>query len=278
MRFLQIALVGSFSLVAVGSTQVFTLNPAADALLSAANPALNYGGAGAFGVAASGLPKGEFNALLRFDLGLAVANFNALYGAGFWSIQAVTLTLTAAAPNNALFNGQGAGPGGSNVNFAGQFALTWLPQDAWVEGNGTPSGPSTTGVNHNQLASLRSPADEALGIFRLFRSDDGQRGLCPRADARFCRRYDGGSGGDFPGFPGRCGRGDAGEFARGGGGDATDAHGAGRAGAGERGARGLRAAAVGGPAAQDAGLLSPAKLGHGPKGRRKSYDFYIETS
>jgi len=165
MRFLRIALAGSFSLVAVGSTQVFTLNPAADALLSAANPALNYGGAGAFGVAASGLPKGEFNALLRFDLGLAVANFNALYGAGFWSIQAVTLTLTAAAPNNALFNGQGAGPGGSNVNFAGQFALTWLPQDAWVEGNGTPSGPSTTGVNHNQLASLRSPADEALGTF-----------------------------------------------------------------------------------------------------------------
>lgn len=165
MKFLFSALTFA-AVTSVGTLgQIISLNPAADAFLSAANPNANFGGAGSLAVSASGLPKGEFASLLRFDLAPAVTSFDALYGAGFWSIQSITLTLTATAPNNAIFNGNGAGPGGSNVNSAGQFSLQWLPNDAWIEGSGTPQAPGATGVTFSTLPTLVSGADETLGIF-----------------------------------------------------------------------------------------------------------------
>ena len=90
-----------------------TLNPAADAFVTAGPTGNlsgnNYGAAGALSVAASGLAKGEFQSVLRFDLSGAKTSFNSQFGAGQWSIQSITLSLTATAPNNAIFNASAAG-------------------------------------------------------------------------------------------------------------------------------------------------------------------------
>ena len=64
----------------------FSLASSADAMLSSSQPANNYGGAGAFAVAAPGLPKGEFQSLVQFDLSPAKASFDAALGAGNWTL------------------------------------------------------------------------------------------------------------------------------------------------------------------------------------------------
>lgn len=132
-----------------------TMNPVADAFVSSAQPNGNFGAAGALSVAASGLPQGEFQTLIRFDTAPAVAAFNATYGAGNWVITNISLTLTSASPNNPIFNA--AAPG--------VLALRWMQNDSWVEGAGGPSAPSPTGINFNTLPSFLSPGDEALGNF-----------------------------------------------------------------------------------------------------------------
>ena len=142
-------------------------NPTQDALVTAANPTSNYGGAGALGAAAAAvLPQGEFDSLLQFNLAAAKASFDSAFGAGLWAIDGMTLQLTATAPNNSIFNGFGAGPGATNINFAGQFAVKWMQNDSWTEGNGTPASASTTGgVTFSTLPIFVSGADESLGIF-----------------------------------------------------------------------------------------------------------------
>src|SRR6266850_128005 len=99
----------------------FTLNPSADAFVSANQSGNNYGGAGALSVAAPGLSKGEFQSVLRFDLSGAKSTFDNQFGAGQWSIQSITLQLTAAPPNNAIFN----------ASAAGQFTVSWMQNDGW---------------------------------------------------------------------------------------------------------------------------------------------------
>src|SRR5262245_27706428 len=105
-----------------------TFNPTQDAFVSSANSTNNYGKAGALLVNAVGLPKGEFDSLLEFNLASAKSTFDSTFGAGQWTIQSITLQLTSASPNNALFN---------SPNAAGQFTLTWMLNDSWVEGTGT---------------------------------------------------------------------------------------------------------------------------------------------
>src|SRR4051812_32101343 len=56
--------------------------PPADTLLFAAEPGQNYGGAGAVAIAGTGSPQGEFQSLIKFDLGPARAAFDAAYGVG----------------------------------------------------------------------------------------------------------------------------------------------------------------------------------------------------
>ena len=46
---------------------------------------------------------------MRFDLANARTAFDIQFGAGQWSIQSITLSLTAASPNNAIFNSSAAG-------------------------------------------------------------------------------------------------------------------------------------------------------------------------
>lgn len=148
---------------------ILTLNPTADAFVTTGpvNDLINnnYGGAGALAVSAAGLAKGEFQTVLRFDTSSVVASFDSTFGAGLWQIDALTLTFNAQTPNNAIFNGNGAGPGGSNVNYAGQFTIDWMQNDGWTEGTGTPAAPTTTGLTYATLASFLDGADVALGTF-----------------------------------------------------------------------------------------------------------------
>ena len=177
---LHVLLLASFGFAGIASAATFSLNPTADAFVSS-NTALNalgtatisnsnYGAAGAIGAAAAGLPKGEFDSLLKFDLSSAKASFDATFGAGLWAINSMSLQLTLASPGNAIFNGNGAGAGGTNINFAGSFAMKWMQNDSWVEGAGTPSAPTLatgtgSGITFSALPSFLSGPDELLGSF-----------------------------------------------------------------------------------------------------------------
>lgn len=132
-----------------------SVNPTADAFVSGANPANNYGAAGALSAAAAGLSNGEFQSVMRFDSSSAKATFDGQYGAGNWTVQSVSLRLTAAAPNNAIYN----------ASAAGTFSASWMQNDSWVEGTGTPMAPTTTGITFNTLPSFLGPSDAALGSF-----------------------------------------------------------------------------------------------------------------
>jgi hypothetical protein len=135
--------------------QSVSLNPVADAFVTSAEPSGNYGGAGAFGVSGPGLPNGELQALLRFDLASAKSSFDAALGPGNWLLSSATLQLAAASQNNPIFNTSGAG----------QFSATWLENDSWNEGSGSPSSPGISGVTWNSLPSFLSPGDQSLGTF-----------------------------------------------------------------------------------------------------------------
>jgi len=138
----------------------FTLNPSADAFVTTGPTANlsgnNYGGAGALSVAAPGLPQGQFQSVLRFDLSTARTSFDTQFGAGQWSIQSITLSLTATSPNNAIFNSSAAG----------QFGVSWMQNDSWTEGSGTPAAQTTTGITYTSLTgTIIGGGDEALGTF-----------------------------------------------------------------------------------------------------------------
>src|SRR5262245_15037090 len=89
-------LLGNGLAVAHGAS--FSTNATIDAFVTTgptANlSANNYGGAGSISLAAPGLPQGEFQSVLQFNLSGAFSSFNSTFGAGQWSIQSVTLQLT----------------------------------------------------------------------------------------------------------------------------------------------------------------------------------------
>src|SRR5437867_2202201 len=153
----------------LGCGAVVNLNPSADAFVTtgpANNLATNnYGGGGSVALSAPGSSKGEFQTVLRFDTSTAKTSFDALYGPGGWTLQSVTLQLTAATVNNAIFN----------ANTAGSFALSWMQNDSWVEGSGTPSAPGTVGITYDTLQStfINPGSDEALGTFSYNGSSSG---------------------------------------------------------------------------------------------------------
>src|SRR5262245_43066598 len=86
-----------------GSAATFTLNPTADAFVTSGPTGNlstnNYGGAGALSIAAPNLPNGEFQSVLQFGLAGAKSSFDTQFGAGQWSVQSVTLSLTGVGPN-----------------------------------------------------------------------------------------------------------------------------------------------------------------------------------
>ena len=140
----------------------------ADAFLATGSPenpegtdltGLNFGGAGTLVVAPAASIKGEFQSVLKFSLSNAVALFNTNYGAGNWSITAVSLELTSnygaagVQPNNAIFP----------VISGGQFVIELFSNNNWVEGTGTPNLPTTDGVTYDSLPGLLSCTNAIIG-------------------------------------------------------------------------------------------------------------------
>jgi hypothetical protein len=143
--------------------QSVSLNPVADAFVFSGEPTFNYGGGGVFAVSAPGLPEGEFRSLLRFDLASAKSSFDLTFGAGNWSLASAVLDLTAANPNNPIFN----------TSAAGQLRATWMQNDTWGEGAGAPTTPDTNGVTWNSLPSFLSSGDQSLGTFAFSGATSG---------------------------------------------------------------------------------------------------------
>jgi hypothetical protein len=147
-----------FLIVALGvfrtaDAQTISLNPSADAFVSSANPASNYGGAGALGLSATNSANGIFDTVMQFNLAST---------AGL-SIQSITLQLTAAAPNNSIFNAQASG----------SFSVIWMDNSSWTEGTGTPSVPGVTGITYNTLSNYLDASDESLGTFSFTAATSG---------------------------------------------------------------------------------------------------------
>ncbi len=156
-----IAAAASFTISAASAQVIstWTGNPTADAFVKANNPDSNYGAAGALMVSGSASGSGVFETLVEFNLAAAKAQFDTQYGAGNWTITGATLRLA----------GNVATQGGISSNFpavsAGGFGISWLANDTWSEGAGTPGTPTATGVTYSALATLTGSNDEFLGSF-----------------------------------------------------------------------------------------------------------------
>ncbi len=120
----------------------------------------NYGGAGVLVLAAQSATnntQGTFQSVLQFNVAGALSSFNSQFGAGKWTIQSVTLQLNSVAANNGIFN---------QASAAGQFGISFMQNNAWTEGNGTPMSLSTTGgITYNTLPSFLGVNNENLGTF-----------------------------------------------------------------------------------------------------------------
>lgn len=147
---------------AVAQGGVYTNSASADTFVRANAPTSNYGGSGADSVSgagatnAAGVANGAFDTFIRFNTFPMVTNFNALYGSNSWAITGATLqVMEQAAPNNALFN-----------RGIGAFEIRWIANDNWVEGTGSPTGPTTTGLVYtNEPALLNAATDVTLGAY-----------------------------------------------------------------------------------------------------------------
>jgi len=163
---LTILLLAATALPAPGAS--FSANPTADAFVTtgptgnlAGN---NYGGAGALALSAAGLPQGQLQSVLQFDLAGAISSFNSTYGAGQWSIQSVTLQLSASPANNAIFN----------PSSAGVVGISWMQNDSWTEGTGSPAAPGASGITFLSLQNtFLSGGDENLGTFSFSGATSG---------------------------------------------------------------------------------------------------------
>lgn len=140
------------SLTAAEVVDIYAID---DAFVSELNPASNFGGGGGLSVAASGLPKGNFQSVMRFDLSATAVSLDETFGAGQWSVTAVTLELNSNAPGHPMFNPQ----------LSGQFSVSWMQDDSWIEGTGRPQAPRTDGVTYNSLPGFLSAGTESLGSF-----------------------------------------------------------------------------------------------------------------
>lgn len=156
-----------------GTAQIWTLNPVADAFVTTGTlntlAGNNYGGAGALGISGADASKGLFDSVLLFDLASAKSQFDTLYGVGLWSVQSITLKLTATNPANPIFNAQSTG----------QFAVTWMQDDSWIEGGGNPGTPDTTtpgAINYNNLPDFLGAGDQAAGTFAFDQTVEGLNG------------------------------------------------------------------------------------------------------
>ena len=155
LALLTVFVIASASLPSQATPQ--SLVAVADAFVRAVAPDSNFGGAGAVVVAPPALSNGEHQGLMRFDLAPVKAAFDAQFGAGNWSITSASLRLTTTPASSGNFNANAAGP----VN------VSWMQNDAWVEGTGTPGSPTTDGITFNTLPSFLSGGDQSMGQFNF---------------------------------------------------------------------------------------------------------------
>jgi hypothetical protein len=144
-----------------GQSVSFTSQATADAFVTTgANGSLsssNFGGAGSLAISASGQPQGEFQSVLKFDLSGAKNSFDAQFGAGQWMIESITLSLTASPHGNPIFNNPAAG----------QFGVSLMQNNSWIEGTGTGGIPTSDGISFDSLQGVYIDPlnDQALGTF-----------------------------------------------------------------------------------------------------------------
>jgi hypothetical protein len=154
-------LAAAFSaMVCASQADTFTLNPFSDAFVATGTSANNlsadnFGGGGALVLAAPGLPNGEFQTVMQFNLSSASSAFNTQFGTGNWTIQSVTLQLTATPHPNPIYNAVAAG----------SFNVSLMQNNSWVEGTGTAGAPTMDGISFNTLQStyINNATDQALG-------------------------------------------------------------------------------------------------------------------
>lgn len=153
--FLAASATGAFGDTVIGTNSIadaFVTTGATGSLSTS-----NFGAAGALAVAAPGLPQGEFQTVLKFQLSGVKSSLDATYGTGAWTIESVTLQLSASPHNNNIFN---------NVA-AGHFNVSLMQNSSWVEGTGTGGIPTSDGISFSTLQStyINNAADQALGTF-----------------------------------------------------------------------------------------------------------------
>jgi hypothetical protein len=147
--------------VCSGQSGSFSLQPIADAFVTpGATGSLstsNFGAAGSLAIAAAGLPQGQFQTVIKYDLSGELAALNTQFGAGQWAVQSVTLTLTASPHGNAIFNAVAPG----------SFDISLMQNNSWVEGTGTGGVPTSDGISFNGLENIyiNNAVDQALGTF-----------------------------------------------------------------------------------------------------------------
>lgn len=141
---------------------IANLNPIADAFVRSPAPTGNYGGAGALSVSGGtavngvGFQGGLLDSYLKFDVSGLRLSADTAYGVGNWTVLAATLRLTeTAAPAQTNFN-----------RGTGWFEVTWLENDAWLEGTGSPNTPTADGIAYGDRSTYFTPlSDRSLGIF-----------------------------------------------------------------------------------------------------------------
>lgn len=148
------------------------LYPTGDSFVREQAPSLNYGGAGLLCVGGSaslnggGQANGRFDSVLQFDASEARSLFDSAYEPGRWVISRIELHLFEnGVPGNSLF------PRG-----VGQFSVSWMSGDDWIQGNGSPAIPlpgSGIVITWSLLQSLLASGTEVpLGAFSST-GDDG---------------------------------------------------------------------------------------------------------
>jgi hypothetical protein len=167
---LMVGLVGAVAAGACASgATVLSTNSIADAFVTPGSDGSlstsNFGAAGALALAAPGLPQGEFQTVLKFNLSGITSSLNAIYGTGLWTVQSVSLQLTASPHNNAIFN---------NIA-AGQFNISLMQNNSWVEGTGSGGIPTSDGISFSTLQStyINNATDQALGTFNFAGGSSG---------------------------------------------------------------------------------------------------------
>jgi hypothetical protein len=156
------------SVCTAASAAPFTvnLNPSADAFVSSNSSSLNFGGAGALEVSGSASSLGAYESVLLFAESTAKTAFDAQFGAGDWTVTGINLKLTAATTNSSLFNAQSSGT----------LAATWMQNNTWTEGTGTPMSPTTNGITGATLPSFLGAGDQSLGSLFFDSSLSGASG------------------------------------------------------------------------------------------------------